>query len=146
MSAKQIDLAKCSEEELLALSGKALQTSHKVFSAMNDADFKFGEVLDSKGNSHPLSHASFGLYLRDQDRTLRENAFKKVHQQYSTYENTLTEVLNGQVQNHWFNAKARHYSSSLEASLFPKNVEPEVYHALIKAVNENLSVLNRWLR
>jgi len=134
------------QEELLALCGKALQTPHKAFSAMNDADFKFADVTDSKGVSHQLSHASFGLYLRDQDRVLRENALKSMHQQYSNYENSLTEILNGQVQNHWFNAKARNYSSSLEAALFPKNVETEVYHALIKAVNENLSVLHRYMK
>jgi oligoendopeptidase F len=134
------------KEELMALAGKALQTSHKAFSAMNDADLKFPDVEDSKGEKHPLSHALFGLYLRDHDRVLRENAFKTMHQQYENFENTLTEVLNGQVQNHWFNAKARNYSSSLEASLFPKNVEPAVYHALITAVNENLSGLQNYIK
>lgn len=134
------------QEEMLALCGKALQTPHKTFSAINDADFKFAPVADSQGKLHPMSHALFGLYLRDQDRVLRENAFKSMHQQYANFENTLTEVLNGQVQNHWFNAKARHYASSLEASLFPKNVETDVYHALIKAVNENLPILHRYMK
>ena len=133
-------------EELLAISGKALQTPHKVFSAMNDADFKFDDVLDSKGNAKPMSHALFGLYLRDQDRVLRENTFKTMHKPYSDYENTLTEVLDGQIQAHWFQAKARNYSSSLEASLFPKNIEPAVYHSLVKAVNENLHVLHRYMK
>ena len=31
-------------EKLMALAGQALQTSHKAFSAINDADFKFGHV------------------------------------------------------------------------------------------------------
>jgi len=134
------------QEQLLAISGKALQTAHKAFSAINDADFKFADVTDSKGDQKPLTHALFGLYLRDQDRTLRENAFKTMHQKYEEFENTLTEILSGQVENHCFNAKARHYSSSLEASLFPKNIETDVYHALIQAVNDNVSVLHRYMR
>ena len=57
---------------------------------------------------------------------------------YLSYENTLTELLNGEVQGHVFNAKARRYHSSLEAALFPKNIDTAVYHSLIKAVNDNL--------
>lgn len=132
-------------EELLAMSGKALQASHKAFSAINDADFKFGNVMDSQGNAKPLTHGSYGLYIRDRDRTLRQNAFKTMHGKYQSFENTLCELLNGQVQSHIFNAKARHYKSSLEAALFPKNIDIEVYKSLIKAVKDNLNVLHRYV-
>lgn len=132
-------------EQLLALAGQSLQTSHKAFSALNDADFKFGEVRNSQGEVKPLSHATYGLYIRDQDRVLRENAFKHYHQQFASYENTLCELLSGQVHSHLLNARARHYQSSLEASIFPKNIEPSVYHALIQAVHERLDVLHRYM-
>jgi len=133
------------KEELLAQSAKALQVGHKAFSAINDADFKFGEVLDGKRKKHELTHAQYGLYLRDQDRTLRENAFKAYHGKYMEYENTLSELLSGQVQSHLFNAKARKYSSCLEAALFVKNIDTEVYHALIKAVHEKIDVLHKYI-
>lgn len=132
-------------EEIMAMAGKALQTSSKAFSALNDADFKFGTIKNSKGEDKDLTHGLFGLYLRDRDRTLRENAFKTLHGKYKDYENTLCELLNGQVQVHIFNAKARHYSSSLDAALFPKNIEPNVYHALLKAVNDNLAILHDYI-
>lgn len=132
-------------EKLMALAGQALQSSHKAFSAINDADFKFGEVLDSKGTSKPLSHGTYALYIRDQDRLLRERAFKQYHQKFNSYENTLCELLTGQVQSHLFNAKARHYSSCLEAALHPKNIDTSVYHALIQAVHERLDVLHRYM-
>ena len=133
-------------EKLMALAGQALQTSHKAFSAINDADFKFGTVLDGRGEEKPLSHASYGIYIRDQDRTLREHAFKKYHQKYQAYENTLSELLSGQIQNHLFQARARHFSSCLEAALFPKNIDTSVYHALIQAVHERLDVLHRYMK
>lgn len=133
-------------EKLLALAGQALQTPHKTFSAINDADFKFGSVLNSQGEVKPLSHASYGIYLREQDRLLRERAFKQYHQQYESYENTLCELLSGQVHNHFFNARARHFSSCLEAALYPKNIETSVYHALIKAVHERIDVLHRYMQ
>lgn len=133
-------------EKLLAFAGQALQTSHKTFSAINDADFKFEAVLDSSGNTNPLSHATYGIYIREQDRLLRERAFKQYHQQYEAYENTLCELLTGQIQNHLFQARARHFSSCLESALFPKNIDPSVYHALIDAVHERLEVLHRYMK
>lgn len=132
-------------ETLLAMAAKAMQAPHKAFSAINDADFKFGSVRDKKGKEYELTHGSYRLLQREQDRTLRENAFKSLHGQYQQYENTLSELLNGQVQTHIFNAKARHYASSLDAALFPKNIETSVYHALIQAVNANLPHLHRYM-
>lgn len=132
-------------EELLAMAAKAIQAPAKVFSAINDADFKFGTVADAEGKDRELTHGLFGLYIRDRDRTLRENAFRRMHGQYHAYENTLCELIGGEVQGHLFNAKARRYASCLEAALFPKNIDLEVYHSLIKAVNDNLGVLHSYV-
>lgn len=133
-------------EKLLALANQPLQTAQKAFSAISDADFKFGSVEDSEGRERPLSHATYGIYIREHDRTLRERAFKKYHQQYFSYENTLGELLNGQVRAHVFNAKARHYTSCLEAALQPKNIDTSVYHSLIKAVNDRINVLHKYMK
>lgn len=133
------------QEELLALAAKALQTSSKAFGAINDADFDFGTVKDCKGQDLPLTHASYGLYLRSQDRSLRENSFKELQQKYMDYENTLCELLNGQAQKHLFLARARKYENCLEAALFPKNIDVKVYHALIEAVNQNLGALHKYI-
>jgi oligoendopeptidase F len=133
------------QEQLLALSSKALQAPQKAFSALNDADLKYGSVIDSKGNEREITHGTYQLYLRDQDRTLRERAFKKFATVYADYENTLCELISGQVQAHLFNARARGYSSCLEAALFPKNIDTEVYHALIKAVHNKMSTLHKYL-
>lgn len=130
-------------EALLAKTGKALQSPYKAFSAINDADFKFGQVLDGKGEKRELTHAQYGIYIRDQDRELRKNAFTQLHKKFYKYENTLCELLNGQVQAHIFNSESRNYQSSLEAALFPHNIDCRVYHALIEAVNAEISALHR---
>jgi oligoendopeptidase F len=133
------------KEELLALVEKALSTSNKAFKALSDADFKFNPVKDSKGIEHELTHGLFGLHVRDQDRTLRQNAYTQLHKKYGDYENTLCELINGQVQAHTFNAKSRHYESCLAAALFPKNIDTSVYTALIQAVNESLAPLHKYM-
>lgn len=132
------------KELLLAMSGKALSATAKAFSAINDADFKFEQALDSEAKSHPLTHASYSILLRSKDRILRENAFKTYYEKYKGFENTLAELLNGQIEAHVFNAKARGFKSSLEAALFPNNIDTSVYHALIEAVHEEIGALHQY--
>jgi oligoendopeptidase F len=132
-------------ESLMALAGQALETANNVFKSMNDADFQFGSVFDAENKEMPLTHALYGMYLRRHDRLLRERAFKQYHKKYQSYENTLCEILSGQLQTHCFNAKARHYPSCLNAALFPKNIDVSVYHSLIAAVNERIDVLHKYM-
>lgn len=132
-------------EELLAMAQQPLDAISKTFSALNNADFSFGSAIDSEGTARPITHAQYALYVRDNDRVLRESAFKTMHGYYLSFENSLCELINGQVQKNIFNARARKFSSSLEAALFPKNIDTAVYHALIKAVNSRLGEHHKYM-
>ncbi|MCH9627960.1 MAG: Oligoendopeptidase F, plasmid [Chlamydiales bacterium] len=133
------------KEELLAMAGKPMQTPPKAFSALNNADLQFGAIQDSNGQEHPLSHGLYQTYLRSPDRVLRENAFKGMHGTFQGFENTLAELLQGEIQSHVFQAKARHYPSCLEAALFPKKIPQSVYRTLIAAIRDGLPVLHRYV-
>lgn len=133
-------------ELLLASAGKSLQAVHQAFKAINDADFKFGKVKDGNNNEREITHGQYGLYIRDQDRVLRKNAFQQYHKQYQSYENTLCELLNGQVQKNIFNARSRLYPSALDAALYPNQIDISVYQSLIRAVNQRLPSLHRYLK
>ncbi len=134
-----------SEEELLAMAGKALETASQAFGALNNADLKFPPVLDGKGESRELTHGKYLLYLRDKDRTLREAAFKNLHRTFSSYENTLCELLSGQIHRHVLEMRARKYNSCLQAALFPNQIDIEVYTSLIQAVRSHLPALHRYM-
>ncbi|HSW73162.1 MAG TPA: oligoendopeptidase F [Chlamydiales bacterium] len=134
------------EEKLLSLSGKALEVSHRAFSSFNNADLKFPNILDSKGQSHPLSHGLYLSHLKNPDRTLRQNAYITLHNGYLQHENTLAELLQGQVQNHFYIATARNYKSCVEAALFPHNIDLSVYHNLIAAVKKHIQPLHKYLK
>lgn len=134
------------KEELMAMTGKALQTAKKAFSALNDADLDFGSATDSEGKEHPLTHASYFMCVRDKDRTLRKNAFEGFHSRFKEFENTFGELLSGVVSQHVFNSRARNYSSCLEAALKPKNIDLTVYHTLVDTVTQNLAPLHRYMK
>jgi oligoendopeptidase F len=133
------------QEELLAGASLALDASGRAFGAFNNADLRFPAVVDSQGEAFPLTHGKYSLYMRSLDRTLRKNAFLTLHRSFAAYENTLCELVQGEVQKHVFLMKARGYSSSLEAALFPHHIDKEVYLNLIATVRRHLPALHQYM-
>ncbi len=134
-----------SQEELVALTGRALGASHRSFGALNNADLTFDPAVDSKGKEHPLSNGSYLSHLRSPDRALRKSAFLNLHAGYEKFANTLCELIQGQVQSHLFTAKARKFDSCLESALHPHAIDKEVYTNLIAAVRKNLPLMHEYV-
>lgn len=132
------------KEELLSMASKALSGGSKVFGAFLNADSKFGTVQDKDGVEHELTLGSYNTYLRSQDRVLRKNAFDGMHKQFLKYENSLCEMLNAQIEASVFSARARKYASSLEAALYPNQIDTKVYRNLIESVKKKASSLQRY--
>jgi oligoendopeptidase F len=133
------------QEELLALSGQPLSVAADAFRSFNNADLKFPPVKDSLGREHPLSNGTFLSLVQSTDRTLRRNAYLRLHQRYGDYVNTFCELLGGHVQAHLFNAKARKFPSCLDAALFGNQISTEVYRKLIQAVRARLSSVHDYI-
>ncbi len=133
------------QEQLMALSGQALDAASKAFGALNNADLTFQAAQDSKGQEHPLSNGSYLTYLNSSDRTLRRTAFEHLHRGYESHANTLCELLQGQVQGHLFVARSRNFDSCLKAALFPHQVDPAVYTNLIQAVRRRLPLMHEYV-
>ena len=133
------------QEELLASASLALDAAHRAFGAFNNADLKFPQVKDEKGELHELTHGTYLTYMASHDRTLRRETFTTLHREFGKWENTLCELIHGQVQKHIFYAKARKFKSCLEAALFPHNIDPKVYLALIQTVRAHLPILHNYL-
>lgn len=127
-----------SEENLLAMQGEMAQTASKAFRQLCDADLKFGLVENEKGQQIELSNATFSQLLISPKREVRKTAFHQYYDQFSAHENTLAATLAGSIHTDVYYAKARRYSSSLQAALFPDNVPVSVYDNLIAAVRANL--------
>ena len=132
-------------EELMALSGKALDTAYRAFGALNNADLTFQPAIDAQGKEHPLSNGSYLTYLRSSDRRLRQSAFQNLHRGYEAHANTLCELIQGQVQGHLFSARARKFPSCLDAALYPHAVDLAVYENLIASVRRHLPLMHAYV-
>ncbi len=132
------------EESLIALQGEMAQTASKVFRQLNDADLKFGEVKNEKGESVELSNSTFSQFMIAQTRSVRKAAFHQYYEQFQAHENTLAATLAGSIHTDVYYARARKYPSALASSLFHDNVPQSVYDNLIGAVRNQLPAVHRY--
>ena len=132
------------EERLLALQTEMAQAAGQAFRKLNDADLRFGDVQDEKGERIELTHGTFSTLLNSPERSVRKTAFEKMYAQYDAHQHTLTATLNGSIQRDIYYARARNFPSALEASLFPDRMPVAVYDSLIESVHKRLPALYRY--
>jgi oligoendopeptidase F len=132
------------EERLLALGSTALSGYDDAFSQLTDVDMKFGVLTDETGREKPLTQSSFSSFLVRRDPELRKNTFHQFYAEFQDHQYTLAASLAYSVKADVFQARARHYSSALEAALFPDDVPVTVYDGLIQSVRANLKSLFRY--
>ena len=133
------------EERLLALGNVALSGYDDTFSQLTDVDMKFGLLTDETGRERPLTQSSFSSFLVKRDHELRKHAFHQFYAEFQDHQYTLAASLAYSVKADVFRARARRYSSALEAGLFPDDVPVTVYDGLIESVRANLKPLFRYL-
>ena len=132
------------EERLLALGSVALSGYDDTFSQLTDVDMKFGVLTDETGREAPLTQSSFSSFLVKRDHELRKRAFHQFYAEFQDHRYTLAASLAYSIKADVFQARARHYSSALEAALFPDDVPVAVYDGLIRSVRSNLRPLFRY--
>src|SRR3984893_9377083 len=132
------------EERILALGSVALSGYDDAFSQLTDVDMKFGVLTDETGREKPLTQSSFSSFLVKRDPELRKRAFHQFYTEFHDHQFTLASALAYSVKADVFRARARNYSSALEAALFPDDVPVSVYEGLISSVRGNLEPLFRY--
>src|SRR5215470_17884039 len=132
------------EERLLALSNVVLSGYDDTFSQLTDVDMTFGALVDETGRERPLTQSSFSSFLVKRDHELRKRAFHQFYAEFRDHQYTLAASLAYSVKADVFHARARRYSSALQAALFPDDVPVAVYDGLIQSVRANLKPLFRY--
>lgn len=134
------------EEKLMASVGEMAQAPHKIYGMLTDADMRFADAVDSKGEKHPLTQGTFVQCQESADRVLRQSAYENLYDGFANFKNTAAGLLDAQNKQLKFYAEARHYSNAFEASLDATNVPTSVYLNLIEAVHKNLDKMHRYVR
>lgn len=134
------------EESLLAEAGEMAGAPGLIFHMLDDADLKFGTIVDEEGEEVELTNGRYIRFIYTPDRRVRKDAFAKLHGAYQGMRNTCAATFSSNVKSDIFYARARKYPSTLEAALHPDNIPVSVYNNLIAAVNSNLDLVHRYFR
>ena len=134
-------------ERLLSYSGRFNSVPHDSYSALTTADMKFPSITLSTGEKVTLTYGQYRALLetnrRQEDRAAAYRAF---HQAYADNQNTYASLYNGVLQRDWFHARARGYSSTLEAALHGNDIPTSVVENLIAVTKQAVEPLRRYHR
>ena len=134
------------EERIMALAGQMQEAPDTIYSVFSDAELEFDDAVDSNGNKHQVTHGTYIPLMQSSDRVLRESAFRSMYRTYGKYKNTIAAMLTAQTRQSLFTARARHYESTLHASLDRTDVPVSVYHNLIEAVHNNMEYMHKYIK
>lgn len=133
------------EERILSLQMQPGQTPSNAFSVLENVDLnkQFGTV-NVKGEEKPLTQTTFTTLLKNQDRKVRETAYKQFYKKFEDFQNVISALYAGSVNQDVFSMRARGYDSSLHHALYGNKVPLSVYHNLIDCVHKNLGTLHEY--
>ena len=133
-------------EEVLAQLAETRGACQQAFRMFDNADLKFPNVRDENGEEKQLTHGNYIDFLQSNDQTVRENAFRAMHETFESWRNTTAATLSGTIKSHVAMARIRNYPSVLQMELGPDAIPTSVYTNLIETVHGRLPVLHRYLR
>lgn len=133
------------EEKLLAAAGEMAEGPDTIGGIFRNADLKFPDVLDQNGKAHPLTQGTYIPYMEGEDRDLRRRVFETFYHTFASHEGLTACILDAQVKQQSFFARARGYESNLAASLDATNVPTAVYHNLIDTVHQHMPTMYRYM-
>jgi oligoendopeptidase F len=133
-------------EALLAEAGEVMNASSNTFGMLNNADLEFPAIKDENGNDVEVTHGRYSRFLESADQRVRHDAFKAVYDTYGKFRNTFASTISGNVKKDNFHARVRNYSSARQAALAANNIPESVYDNLVKTVNEQLPLLQRYIK
>jgi oligoendopeptidase F len=134
------------EEKLLAGALVMASGPSSVYNIFSNADFPYPTVVLSDGKTVKLDDAAFELYRASPIREDRQKVMAAFFGALGGYRGTFGSMMNSSVQASVFYARARNYSSSLEAALDNPNIPTSVYAKLVEGANRNLPTFHRYLK
>ena len=131
-------------EALLAQVSEPLGALGAAASVLANADLTFVPVPDGAGTPQEVAQGTISDLVRETDPALRRRAWESYADGYLGVRNTLAACLSGRVKQSVFQARARCYPSSLEASLAPNAIPREVFDTLLDTFQANLPIWHRY--
>jgi oligoendopeptidase F len=118
-------------EVALASLDEVLNAPEMIYNRSKAADMSFDPIVDSQGNSHPMSFALYEeTYEKSPDLVLRRNAFASFTKGLRAYQNTYGATWGTEVKKNVVLARLRGFKSATDMILHEQEVTMQVYETL----------------
>jgi oligoendopeptidase F len=132
-------------ERLMSLSSRLAAAPNDAYWALSTADARFPKITLSNGEEVTVSYGQYRAILATRhEQADRERAFTALHETYKASLNTYATLYNAVCQRDWFQARARGYTSTLEAALHGDNIPTSVVENLIETTRAGVAPLRRY--
>lgn len=133
-------------EKVIAQASLITGNASSIYSIFTNADFPYPAVKLSTGESVTLNNANFSLHRTSAIREDRKRIFETFFHKQKEFERTFGTQLYGNLKKDVFYSRVRNYNNTLESALDDDHIPEDVYHNLIRNVDQNLSTFHRYLK
>lgn len=133
------------EERILAATGEVLHAPIEIFTAFNNADMKFGTIVNDQGEEEELTHGNYSKFLESKNQVTRKEAFEAMYAPYKNNTNTLATAYDFNVRTNGVSAELRNYGGAKLAALSQDNIKESVYDNLVEQVRQSLPALHKYM-
>ncbi|GAC1655887.1 MAG: oligoendopeptidase F [Candidatus Dormibacteraceae bacterium] len=133
-------------EELLSQAADPFATAASIHGVLANADLAFHPAQASDGDQAEVAQGTISALLASPDREVRRTAWENYADAHLEVRHTMAACLATGIKRDVFVARARRYSSSLEAALAPNHIPAEVFHNMLAAFRRNIPTWHRYWR
>ncbi len=133
------------EENLLANYSEIFYAPKNIYDMLTNAEFKFGTLINEDGQEVELTDATYSIYVKSKNQSVRKQAYDLMMNKYKEFINTITEMYLANVKQTAITAKLRNYQSSLEAVTIDDDASVKVFDTLIKGVHKGLEANHEYM-
>jgi oligoendopeptidase F len=132
-------------EEVLSQAIDPLATAVSAHAVLANTDLAFEPATGADGPEE-VAQGTISALLTSPDRETRRTAYDNYADAHLAMKHAMAASLAGGVKRDVFYARARHFSTSLEAALAPNHIPPRVFHNVIRTFRDNLGTWHRYWR
>lgn len=132
------------EERIISMSYEVFNSFSETFGMIDNLDLPMPEI-EYNGETTKLTHGLYGIILHSDDKEKRKEAYDKYYAAYASLLNTISSTYIGNVKSDVLLSKVYKYDSCLDRALADEDVDRKVYENLLKAVDDNLSSMHRYV-
>ena len=132
-------------EEVLAQVADPLNSALAVHGVFANTDMRFDAATGVDGPEE-VAQSTISALLTSADRETRRTAYEHYADSHLAAKNALAANLAAGVKRDVFFARARRFSSSLEAALTPNHIPTDVFHNVIRTFRDNVGTWHRYWR